>query len=285
MESAFQQALSNIGGLLNQARLPTWRGVGGAVNALDIRAKAGIDQSLRNLRAKSRETEPSLAPPITAFGRNILEPTGNRKKTTKTKLKKIKATPTLTSTALPTKIPTKLTSQASIEELIKAIETGSKGSPVATMAAQMVNTGQNMPVFQRYPFLPVAISHLESQGFKDFGTNPLVTKPKQGFGWAPTISGYNPPIEQVLEDMMSAIGTDRAGEDETRRRSAGYYQSFRDNPSDIMGFANQFAGPITRQNPNAGDIYGVNLKTVMNRYAEELDKIMQERGESFPTRY
>ena len=84
---------------------------------------------------------------------------------------------------------------------------------------------------------------------------------------------------------MSAIGTDRAGDDETRRRSAGYYQSFRDNPSDIMGFANQFAGPITRQNPNAGDIYGVNLKTVMNRYAEELDKIMQERGESFPTRY
>ena len=149
----------------------------------------------------------------------------------------------------------------------------------------MVNTGQQYPVFQENPFLPVAISQLESRGFKDFGSNPLVTQPKQGFGWAPSIQGYNPQIEKVLEDMMSAVGSDRSGEDEVRRRNAAYYQSFRENPSDIAGFARQYAGPVTTQNPNAGGIYASNLSTVMNKYAELLDQIMKQRGESYSKRY
>jgi len=194
-----------------------------------------------------------------------------------------KPTPTSTPTATPTPTPTL---GPTIDELIKAIQMGSEGDPVATMSAQMVNNGQNMPVFQQNPFLPVAISQLESRGFKDFGTNPLVTKPKQGFGWAPGIEGYNPSIETVLDDMMSAVGTDRGEESNpVRRRNAGYYQKFRDNPSDISGFANQYAGPITAQNPNAGDIYATNLKTVMNRYNEILDGLMKQRGALYPDRY
>jgi len=176
--------------------------------------------------------------------------------------------------------------EPTVEELIQAIVGGSNGDPVATMAAQMVNTGKTMPVFQQNPFLPVAISQLESRGFKDFGVNPLVTQPKQGFGWAPGIQGYNPPIERVLQDMMSAVGTDRSGEtNPVRLRNAGYYQKFRDNPSDIAGFAQQYAGPVTAQNPNAGGIYASNLSTVMNRYAEVLNKILQKRGSSYTKRY
>jgi hypothetical protein len=177
-------------------------------------------------------------------------------------------------------------SAPTLDEIIQAIQQGSQGDPVATMAAQMANTGQNMNAFQENPFLSVAISQLESRGFKDFAEKPeIVNKPKQGYGWAPGIEGYNPPIEQVLADMMSAVGTDRKGQGEVRERNAGYYKNFRENPSDIMGFANQYAGPITEQNPNAGDVYGNNLKSVMNMYADILDKILKQRGSEYSKRY
>lgn len=278
MESALQQALKKIrkfGGLSPAnigrqiAAIPKW-GEQSIINVLK-RENARAQQPF-DIEGKLRER----------FG-NLEHYEGPKKdKKAGSKLKQ-QVTPTL----IPTKIPTPALTPdiPSFDELVKAIQTGSEGAPVATMAAQMVKTGQKMPVFQQHPFLPVAISQLESRGFRDFGVNPLVINPKQGFGWAPTIAGYNPSIERVLEDMMSAVGTDRAGEDEVRRRSAGYYQSFRENPSDIMGFANQYAGPVTTQNPHAGDIYGTNLKTVMNKYAEILDKLMQERGGGYSTRY
>lgn len=197
-----------------------------------------------------------------------------------------------TITPVPEVQAAETSSEPTLDEIIQAIQQGSEGHPVATMSAQMANTGQNMPVFQENPFLPVAISQLESQGFKDFNTpDPKrpgymkTTLPKQGYGWAPGIQGYNPPIDRVLEDMMSAVGTNREGQGEVRERNAGYYKKFRENPSDIMGFANQYAGPITEENPNAGDVYGTNLKTVMNMYAEVLDKILKKRGSEYSKRY
>jgi len=180
--------------------------------------------------------------------------------------------------------PTPTLAGPSLEEIIRAIQTGTEGAPVATMAGQMANTGQNMPIFQKYPFLQAAISQLESGGFKAFATNPLVTKPKQGFGWAVNVPSYNPSIEQVLQDMMSGIGTSRQGESQARQQTASYYEPFRQT-GDINQFANVYAGPRTEEQPYAGNVYADNLKYVMNLYAQILDEIMQERGTSYPTRY
>lgn len=171
------------------------------------------------------------------------------------------------------------------DELIRAMQEVSGDDPVATMSGQMVKNIDKYPVFQENPFLPIAVSQLESRGFKDFGSNPLVTKPKQGFGYGVHESSYNPPIETVLEDMMSAVGSERKGDTPERQRTASYYQPFREDPSDIKGFARTYAGPADRRNPHAGGIYASNLATVMNRYAEALDKIMKERGSKYEKRY
>jgi len=179
----------------------------------------------------------------------------------------------------------KPSNEPAIEELIRAMQEGSAGDPVATLSGQMAKAGQTMPVYKKYPFLPIATSQLESGGLKDFATNLLVTKPKQAFGWGVNVPDYNPElVEQVLKDMMSAVGTSRSGETVDRQRNAKYYEPFRET-GDISQYAQTYAGPITKRNPNAGEKYASNLKSVMNNYAEILDKIMKERGASYPTRY
>lgn len=253
--------MANILELLKRARIPSKEKIAGVFPAL----KVIVDAYLANLQRQRKEGEASEAPPFMG----------------------VKDQRFISSAQTPTPVAvlTPVSNKATQEELIRAIVEASGEDPVATMAAQIVREGQQYPVFQENPFLPVAIAQLESRGFKDFGVNPLVVLPKQGFGYGVNISSYNPPIEMVLSDLLSAIGSEREGESPERRRNVSYYQSFRENPSDIVEFARQYAGPVTSQNPNAGEIYASNLKTVMNKYAEALDKILRQRGAEYSKRY
>lgn len=173
------------------------------------------------------------------------------------------------------------------EDYIEAIKLASKGDPVATLSGQIVNEQSKYPIFQKFPFLTVAQSQLESGGLKDFQKIPkLVNKPKQALGWGVTVPSYNPStVDQVFSDMISAVGGRQgSGYTPDQIRTSNIYQSFRDS-GDLNQYANTYAGPITRQNPNAGPIYANNLKTVMNKYAGALDTIMQKKGGSYTVRY
>ena len=319
MESALKQALQNLKTFKNyspknialQGRsfvpflktLPgaAERSVASGIGKFDNRVNAKTSGYVDDLKRRNAEAQAAPAPweknRATPTPTRMPTPTPTEKPGWKLNLPSIKL-PNMfsnksTPTAAPTATPTPWPKEPTRDELIRAIEEGAGDHPVATMAAQMVDRGQKLPVFQKYPFLPVAVSHLESQGFKDFSTpdakrpgHMRTTLPRQGFGYGVGVEGYNPPIERVLDDMMSAIGTDRAGEDEDRRRTAGYYQPFRDDPDDLdVAFSLKYAGPRTEKNPNAGEVYARNLRGQFNKYAEILDRIMRERGGSYPNRY
>jgi hypothetical protein len=173
------------------------------------------------------------------------------------------------------------------EDYINAIRIASGKDPVATLSAQIVNEQSKYPIFQKFPFLAVAQSQLESGGLKDFQKIPkLVNKPKQALGWGMGVDSYNPPnVGQVFSDMISGVGGRQGtGYTPSQLRTSQIYQPFRDS-GDINQYANIYAGPITSQNPNAGPVYANNLKTVMNKYATVLDSIMKQKGGSYSIRY
>jgi hypothetical protein len=193
-------------------------------------------------------------------------------------------TPPLPTPTLSPGVPTR-------DELIKAIQLGSAGDPVATMAAQMIDQSQQYPIFQQHPFIPVMHSQLESRGFKDFSEKPdLVYKPKQGFGWGATIPDekYNPStIEQVLHDLITAVGGGRtieSGYTPEQIRTSQAYENFRQT-GQIDPYLLKFAGPVSAQNPQAGENYIKHAKFVLNKYNEILDQLMKKRGGSYPLRY
>jgi hypothetical protein len=85
--------------------------------------------------------------------------------------------------------------------------------------------------------------------------------------------------------MLTAVGTGREGEtNPVRLRNAGYYEPFR-RTGNLDEYANTYAGPVSERNPNAGEIYANNLRYVMSLYAQALDRIMKERGGSYPVTY
>ncbi len=179
---------------------------------------------------------------------------------------------------------------ATPEELMQAIRQGTPQNPnlpVATMAAQIVNTGQKYALFRHYPFLPVASSILESEGLKRFSTDPqLVYKPKQALGWGATLPDnlYNPNnVEQVFNDYMTAIGGRNFAEEiqnnpdeaASRMKTSDTYQDFR-TTGNLLPFAETYA-PTKGNNGNGGAIYAGRLQWLMDNYMKILQDIQSKK--------
>ena len=171
--------------------------------------------------------------------------------------------------------PHKLSRLDKIEMAIKQGPPEYKNLPVATMSAQMRKNIEKYPIFQKYPFLPIAQAILESSGFKK------AKKPKQAFGWGVHAKGYKPKnVLEVLNDYMSAVGGRNATEEakrfsgktlKSRLKTSNIYKHFRDT-GDLLQYANTYA-PIKENPKTGGKYYARNLKNVMATYQRVLDKM------------
>lgn len=204
-------------------------------------------------------------------------------------------TPTATPTPMPN-VPTR-------DELVRTIQNISGDAPMATMAGQMVDQVMPSAMYKTNPFLATMIApthgNLETSGFRKYQEQPsLVYKPKQAFGWGATIPDkkYNPQdVSTALQDLLSAIIAGRnmqsemqknPAEAEARMNTSSGYQFFRDNPEQNLDqYLLKYAGPKTPENPHAGEVYVSNARSILNQFAEELDKLMKERGGLYSTRY
>ena len=194
----------------------------------------------------------------------------------------------------PTPSPTMNPTVPTQQELLEMLQMTDSEKPMATMSGQVMKNATASGMYKTNPFLAVAtvpsIGHLESSGF-----TKRQIKPKSRYGWAPYVESYNPPLETVLNDVMSALISGRNEEEEKKKfpedwkirmNTANNYQSFRDDPeANLDKTLYKYAGPRTEENLYAGEVYVANFRGPVNRYAEMLDKIMQRRGGSFPKRY
>jgi len=289
MESAFQQALKNIKTLSNyspqniatqaQSFVPFLKTI---PKTVETKIVGALDRA-NEWANKPRDVRGALEKKFgyDYYGRPLSSPTPS---VVPTRL------PTAAPTAVPTRIPTPtpVPGNPTREELIKALEKGSKGAPISKYAAKIIEEQMKYPIYEKYPFLTVAQSHLESRGLRDFEEQPeLVNKPKQALGWGVFVPTYNPKdIDQAIIDFISAIGgrTAEAGFDPGQIHNSMIYEPFRQG-EDLKWYSNKYAGPVSKRNPNAGDVYASNLASVMNEYAAILDELMKERGTNFVTRY
>lgn len=213
---------------------------------------------------------------------------------------KLKPPPVLgASVQAPT--PTPMPNIPTRDELVRTIQNISGNAPMATMAGQMVDQATPSAMYKTNPFLATMIApthgNLETRGFRDYQSQPnLVYKPKQAFGWAATSPDYNPPdVKTALQDLLSAVVSGRNMQDEMQRNpneaqkrmnTSNGYQFFRDNPEQSLDqYFLKYAGPKTFQNKYAGKTYAANARFILNKLAEELDKLMKERGGTYSTRY
>lgn len=120
-----------------------------------------------------------------------------------------------------------------------------KGVPMEEHIPQLVEGATKYPGLQKNPFLTAAVSINETSGGRGWQEN------KNPISWgARQKDVYRPEsIQQALEDMMSAVGSDRKGEtgyDEqtakSRQRTAGYYKPFRES-NNLQDFSFQYESP------------------------------------------
>jgi len=193
------------------------------------------------------------------------------------------ATPTAIPTATPTPTPSGPTREQYIQAMqavIPEIYKGETKLPVTDYAAYIYDETSKYPIFQKYPFLPIAQAILESSGFKNYST------PKKALGWGARVpdADYNPKtLEEVIADYASALGGRNAEEEkkkypggwQKRMSTAGNYQNFRDT-GDIQSFANLYA-PKSDNPEHGGDVYAGRLQYLMDLYQNQLKDIINNK--------
>ena len=207
------------------------------------------------------------------------------------------------SVPTPTATPTPMPNTPTRDELVRTIQNISGDAPMATMAGQMVDQVTPSAMYKTNPFLATMIApthgNLETRGFRDYQSQPeLVYKPKQAFGWGAIVPDekYNPSdVSTALQDVLSAVIAGRNMQSEMQRNpdeaqarmnTSNNYQFFRDNPEQNLDqYFLKYAGPRTPRNKYAGETYASNARFILNKFAEELDRLMKERGGLYPTRY
>ena len=166
--------------------------------------------------------------------------------------------PVPSPSAVPSAMPTSVPNQ----DLMKAYSQGFShygNPPAATLSAQMINEGQQYPIFQQYPFLPAALSILESGGGSNMGARQ---KPYNITSWGINLpkDKFNPSsVEEVLSKTISGIG-----------KRTGAYQKFRDS-KDLNDLGHVYA-PIGENPTTGGNYYAKNAKDIMDQFEQYLPK-------------
>lgn len=120
-----------------------------------------------------------------------------------------------------------------------------RGVPMEQHIPQMVQGAQKYPGLQKNPFLAAATSINETSGGQTW------TNLKNPVSWGARVKDkYQPESpQQALEDMMSAVGSDRAGETaydpetaKKRRETAANYKTFRDT-NNLQDFSFKYESP------------------------------------------
>jgi len=131
--------------------------------------------------------------------------------------------------------------------------------PAATLSGQMINEGQQYPIFQQYPFLPAALSILESGGGSNMSQRQ---QPYNITSWGINLpkSQFDPQsVEEVLSKTISGIG---------KRTPA--YEKFR-TTKDLNDLGHVYA-PLGENPTTGGNYYADNAKAIMDQFAEYLPK-------------
>ena len=191
--------------------------------------------------------------------------------------------PTVTPTTTPTPIPAGPTREQYIQVMQAMIPEIFKGGtpsrlPVADYAAFIYDETQKYPIFQKYPFLPIAQAILESSGFQNY------SEPKRALGWGANIPGYNPAdLKQVIADYASALGGRNQQEEQAkyptgwqnRMSTSANYQPFRET-GDLLTLANTYA-PKSDNPEHGGDVYAGKLKWLMDLYQNQLTNVANNK--------
>lgn len=123
--------------------------------------------------------------------------------------------------------------------------------PAATLSGLMVDESQKYPIFQKYPFLPAALTILESGGGSNMGPRQL---PHNITSWGINLPpGYFEPqsVEEVLLKTLSGIG---------KRTSA--YEPFRQS-GNLEDLGNIYA-PDSDNPGTGGANYANNARKIMD---------------------
>lgn len=190
------------------------------------------------------------------------------------------ATPMPTATPTPTSGPKKPTREDYIRAMQSVIPELGQNTPlpVGQYADYIYDTTSKYPIFQKYPFLPIAQSILESSGFQNY------SEPKRALGFAPYVKTYNPTdLRQVILDYASAIGGRNQSEEQvnypnewrSRMSTSSNYEPFRQS-GDLSALANIYA-PESDNQGTGGNIYAQRLQWIMDRYQDALNKSLEQK--------
>lgn len=175
--------------------------------------------------------------------------------------------PQLTQVPQATPIPTQAPG-GDRQKMIDAYTEGFKhwGSPpAATLSALMVDEAQKYPIFQKYPWLPAALTILESGGGKNLTKREDVSPAHRQFNltnWGVNLpQGYYEPTgpEDVLQKTISGIGS-----------RMGAYEPFRTS-GNLQDFANVYA-PSSDNPGTGGSDYARNAQSIMDIFQKAYDQ-------------
>lgn len=246
MEKTTSSPLQGFGQWLNNA-IKTVTGTQSAVSPLP-----GPNTLMRNIKPQNA-VQPMVAP--------MRQPIAPSPQATPTSIPPLQRFAPVARAAAPSPSPTPVPSNPN-QALIDAYKKGFEyygNPPAATLAAQMVEESQKYPIFKKFPFLPAAISILESGGGKNMSDKQ---KPYNMTSWGINLpKGYFNPssVNEVVSKTISGVG---------QRTPA--FQKFRDT-GNLNDLADVYA-PKSDNPQDGGNVYATRAQGIMDNFNKNLSR-------------